>query len=46
MSDKHAIPAATIEELRAAATALHYNMNDNELALYGEFMAGLISDFN
>lgn len=46
MSDKHAIPAATIEELRAAATALHYNMNDDELALYGEFMAGLISDFN
>jgi amidase len=46
MSAKPAVPAPTLVELRAAASQLHYTMNDEELALYGEFMGGLVSDIN
>jgi amidase len=46
MSSKPAVTAPTPEELRAAANQLHYTLNDRELAMYGEFMGGLIGDIN
>ncbi len=46
MSDKPAVPAASLNELKTAAKQLHFNMDDDELTLYGQFMGGLISDMN
>jgi amidase len=46
MSVKATVPVPTLEELRAAASQLHYKLNDKELAMYGEFMAGMVGDIN
>lgn len=46
MSAKTSVPAPSLEELRAAASQLHYTLNDKELAMYGEFMAGMVDDVN
>jgi len=46
MPTKPSIPTPTLEELRAAASQLYYTLNDKELAMYGEFMGGLVNDIN
>ncbi|MGR8919936.1 MAG: amidase [Gammaproteobacteria bacterium] len=46
MPAKPAVPAPTPEEISNAAHALHFNLSKEELALYGQFMGGLISDAN
>ena len=46
MSTTSRVPQPTMAELKDAAKQLHFTMNADELALYGEFMSGMISDTN
>jgi amidase len=46
MPNSPAVPTPTLGELKVAAKQLNFNLNDDELALYGEFMGGLVSDLN
>ncbi len=46
MSDQPSVPAPTPAELAAAASQLNFRMDKDELALYGEFMGGLVADLN
>lgn len=46
MTANPAVTQPTLEELKEAAGQLRFSMNDEELALYGEFMGGLIDDCN
>ena len=46
MSTKPAVPQPSASELRAAAKQLHFNLSDDDLVMYGDFMGGLINDVN
>lgn len=46
MANSPAVPTPTLGELKTAAKQLNFTLNDDELALYGEFMGGLVSDLN
>ena len=45
-NDHNIVAQPNIDELRAAAARLHFELSDDELEMYAGFMEGMVGDFN